>query len=238
MAWYPLAIILAVSSWFWMHGTWIGSHMTHAGLQDEASFAIWVLSAILAVRMLWAETSWKKSTSNLQGQFSRARILGISPLHIAQALGVTAVATLCLMGLGAQITLARENTNFNLQKKDVPADVSGAEWISSHTGANAVIMARYVPIVYHYSQRKIVWFPPSVNPELLMAGIQKHKIDFILVVTRETDYYLPPEDDCMGALLSAYPGAFELVYQSAGFRIFRPVSGVKSSEPSDSGYTH
>ena len=29
LAWYPLGVILAVSSWFWMHGTWIASHMTH-----------------------------------------------------------------------------------------------------------------------------------------------------------------------------------------------------------------
>jgi 3-oxoacyl-[acyl-carrier-protein] synthase III len=68
-----------------------------------------------------------------------------------------------------------------------------------------------------------------------MAGIQKHKIDYIIVATRESDYYLPSEGDCMAALLSAFPNAFELAYQAPSFRIFRPLKNMESLHLSNSG---
>lgn len=228
VAWYPLAVILAVSSWFWMHGSWIGSHLTHAGLQDESSFVIWVISAILAVRMLWAEPSWKKALGGFYNWFSRARIFGPSPLQASQGFAVAAVLILCLMGLRKEITLARANTDFNLQEKGKEPDVLAGEWINSHAEANAIVMARQVPTIYHYSGRKIVWFPPSSNPKLLMDGIQIHKVEYILVVSRFANYYLPPDDVGMDALLAAYPKAFELVYSAPAFKVFRPLPNMEA----------
>ncbi|MGB2589700.1 MAG: hypothetical protein WA853_11330 [Candidatus Acidiferrum sp.] len=238
LAWYPMAVILAVSSWFWMHGEWIASQMTHAGLQDETSFAIWVLSAILAVRILWAETSWQKASFAVRDWLSRARIFRLSPVQIFQALAAIGVATICLTGLSAQVSLARANVDYDSQKSEPPPDVLAAKWINSHTEPGAIVMARYVPIVYHYSNRKIVWFPPSSNPDLLMAGIQKHKVGYIVVAIRDADYYFPPESVCMAALLSAYPKDFELVYTSSEFKIFRPLARVQGSEQASSGTQH
>jgi hypothetical protein len=234
LAWYPLAVILAVSSWFWMHGSWIASHMTHAGLQDETSLAVWLFSAILAVRILWAESSWQKSSLALQNWLSRpTRFLRISPLRILQCFVVLLVATLSLTGLESQLTLARTNLDLNSQTNSVPPDVLAAEWINSHTEPNATIMARHVPVVYHYSGRNLVWFPPSSNPQLLLEGIRNHKIDYIVVVVRLNSYYLPPEEDCMAALLSAYPEAFELVHRAPAFRVFRVVlDGAQKHQPS------
>jgi hypothetical protein len=66
IVWYPLAVILTLSAGLWMLGAWrIAWHMTHAGLQDEASFAFWLLSSIVAIWMLWAEDSWRLWLSNL-----------------------------------------------------------------------------------------------------------------------------------------------------------------------------
>jgi hypothetical protein len=239
LAWYPLGVILAVSSWFWMHGSWIANHMTHAGLQDETSFVVWTLSAILAVRILWAESSWLKASSVLQNWFSQpTRSLRVSPLRILQSFGVIAVAVLSLIGLGSQLTLARTNLDLNSQTNRMPPDVLAGEWINSHTESNAIVMARHVPIVYHYANRRMVWFPPSSNPKLLMDGIQKYKIDFVIVVTRDNSYYLPPEEDCMAALLPAYPNAFALAYQGPGFRVFRTLKNVETSQLADPGSLH
>jgi hypothetical protein len=229
VAWYPLAVLLAVSSWFWMHGSWIASHMTHAGLQDETSFAIWVLSAILAVRMLWAENSWLTQP---------ILSLRINPLRILQCLAIAGVVTLTFIGLGSQLALARTNIDLNSQTNRMPPDVLAAEWINTHTQANAVIMARHLPIAYHYSGRNVVWFPPSSNPQLLMEGIQRHKINYAIVVIRENSYYLPPDDDCIAALLAAYPHALELAYQGVGFQIFRVVSSVDGSQLAISSSPH
>ncbi len=225
VVWYPLAVILAISSWFWMHGSWIGDHQPHAGLQDETSFVIWVLSAILAVRMLWDEKSWQTLLYSFHGWFSLP--LGssrVSPLRISQSLGIAAVVVLTAVGLFMQVPVARRNVNLDSHTNAYPPDVQAAQWIHSHTDENAIIMARHVPITYHHANRKVVWFPPSSNPQLLMDGIQRHKIEYVISVTREDSYYLPADDDCLDALLAAYPGAFRLVESGPEFRIFQTVS--------------
>lgn len=224
LAWYPLGVVLAVSSWFWMHGSWIASHMTHAGFQDESSFAVWVLSSVLAMRILWAESSWRSDSQAFQAWLSKPfRLIGVNPLHILQLVGVVAVTTLTLIGLGSQIAQARVNLDPSSRTNSMPADVLAAEWLQSHTPPGAVIMARHVPTVYHYSGRNLVWFPPSSDPKLLMDGIKAHKIEFIVTVNRENNYYLPPENDCMAALLLAYPNAFDLIYDSDQFKVYRTV---------------
>jgi hypothetical protein len=210
--------------------------MTHAGLQDETSFAVWVLSAILAVRMLWEETSWQRAATAIQSWFSQPfRFPRISPLRLVQLLGGLAVLVLSFIGLASQIDSARANLRPISQANSQLPDVLAAEWINSHTDSNAIVMARHVPIVFHYAARKIVWFPPSSNPQLLMEGIQKHKIDFVIVVTRDNSYYLPPEEDCMAALLPAYPNEFDLAYQSAGFKIYRTLKNRATSQLKSSG---
>ncbi len=230
VVWYPLAVILAVSAWFWMHGSWIGSHQPNAGLQDETSFVAWVLSAILAVRMLWDEKSWQTKASSFHDWFFRP--LGSSrvrPIRISWFLGIAGVIVLTAVGLSMQFAVARRNLNPDSHTNAYPPDVLAAQWIQSHTTQSAIIMARHLPITYHHSNRKEVWFPPSSNPQLLMEGIQRHKIDYVIAVTRDDSYYLPPEDECLAALLAAYPGALRLVHSGPEFRIFQVASNEAAS---------
>lgn len=231
LVWYPVAVILAVSSWFWMHGSWFASHMSHAGLQDEASFFVWIVSAIVAVRMIWAEAAWLQSSTRLVDWFTRpGQFYGLTPFRISQHLLMALVLALIVTGLGAQLTLAHTNLDLNSKTNSTPPDVLAAQWIAIHTEPSAIILARHVPIVYHYARRKLVWFPPSSNPNLLMDGIRKHKIDYVVVVTREDSYYLPPEEDCMVRLFDAYPGTFELVQQGAGFKVLRVLGNHSPSQ--------
>jgi len=222
--WLPWAFILAVSTWFWMHGTWIGEGLSHAGLQDELSFVVWVLSALLAVRMLWNEASWQTVVCSFRAWFSRP--VGpsrVRPLRISQFLGIACLVVLTTAGLFIQVAVARRNLNLDSRINAYPADVQAAQWIRSHTGENAVIMARHVPITYHYANRTVVWFPPSSNPQILIEGIGRLKIDYVVSVHRDDSYYLPPEDDCLAALLAAYPDALRLVQTGPGFRIFQRI---------------
>jgi len=59
---------------------------------------------------------------------------------------------------------------------------------------------------------------------LLMEGILRQKVNFVLVVRRENNYYLPPEDECFAPLLTAYPGAFRSVYQAPDFNVYHVVA--------------
>ena len=87
----------------------------------------------------------------------------------------------------------------------------------------AIVMARQVPIVCHYAKRKVIWFPPSSDPQLLMEGIRKHGPQYVIVVRREYNYYLPSDYDSFAPLLKMHPEAFRLVCQAPGFKVFQVV---------------
>jgi hypothetical protein len=221
VVWFPVAVLLTISAWLWMHGSWITGGLPHAGFQDEISFAFWLLSAILAAWMAWAGRGWLGSASTVWRTYAMSiGALRIDVLRILQLLAVVIVTALIGAGVRMQLEIGRANVDLKSATNRLPPDVEAGEWIRSHTDTNAVVMARHVPTVYHYANRKLVWFPPSSDPHLLMAGIQKHKIDFVIVVRRENSYYLPSDDDSFAPLLVAYPKAFRLVHETPQFRIF------------------
>jgi hypothetical protein len=223
--WFPVAAFLMVCSWFRMHGSSITGQWPHAGFQEMASFAVWLLSAILAARMVWVGTGWMTPASAFFLRHSGA--IGtqrISPLRILQLLGIAAVASLIIAGVTMQLKIGLANLDLNSPVNRLSPDAEAGAWIRAHTDPNVIVMARDVPAVYHYSERKVVWFPPSSNPQLLMEGIRKHKIDFVITVQRAQSYYLPSDEDCFAPLLKAYPEAFRLVDQAPEFRIFQVVT--------------
>jgi hypothetical protein len=222
--WFPVAALLMTSAWFWVHGTGMGKQLPHAGLQDETSFVVWLFSAILAAWMIWANTAWLPPISSLMRRcFRPFEVLQIAPRRLSQVAGIIVVAIMVVIGLTTQLKIAQANLNKDSAINRFPPDAEAGVWISSHTDPNAIVMARHVPIVYHYSQRKVIWFPPSSNPQLLMEGIVTHRVNFLIVVRRQSSYYLPTDDDCFAPLLTAYPKAFHLIEQGPDFRIFQVV---------------
>jgi hypothetical protein len=226
LAWFPIAILLVINSWFWMHGIGTASHLPHAGLQDETSFVVWLLSAILAAWMVWADTSWLRPVTLLRGRVWTISGQKRSLMRIAQPLGLVAVTVLVLIGLKRQVAIGRVNLDLNSTVNRLSADAEAGEWIRSHTDPNSIVMARHVAILCHYSNRNLIWLPPSSNPQLLMDGISRHKINFVVVVQRKFNYYIPSDDDSFNPLQTAYPGAFQLVHQGPEFRIFQVTPGA------------
>lgn len=226
-AWLPASLVLAFSAWRWTQGAVVSRHLLHPSLQDEASLVTWVLSAIVAAWMAWAGSGWWTQASPVLQWSSR-------PKRALQLLAAVGVIGLIITGLGQQIALGRENVDLASVVNEVPPDPKAAMWIDSHTDTGAVIMARQVPTAYHYSRRRVVWFPPSSNPQLLMDGIRRLHVDYVVVVHRQYSYYLPPDDDCFAPLLAAYPEAFRLAFQAPEFRVFlvlerdQRLPGVKS----------
>ncbi len=224
LVWFPVAAILTASAWFWVHGAGIAKELPHAGLQDETSFVVWLLSAMLAAWMIWADTAWLTPASALWRRcFGPIGKPQMSPLRISQISGIVLVAGMIVIGLTTQLKIARANLDLNSATNHFPPDAEAGVWIRSHTDANAVVMARHVPTMYHYSNRNVIWFPPSSNPQLLMEGILKHKVNYLVVVRRQSSYYLPSDEDCFAPLVAAYPDAFRLVEQGSEFRIFQVV---------------
>jgi hypothetical protein len=223
MVWLPVAAILASGTWEWMHGSGFASQFPNVGLEDEFSFAVWLLSGIVAAWMVWAGTRWLTPASafgRLCSMLGRARRITSSP--VVALLGTMAFVGLLLAGLVLQIRIGSINRDPDSDINQLSSDAEAGKWIRSHVRADAIVMARQVPTVVHYSNRKVIWFPPSSNARLLMDGIVKHRVNFVLVVRREAFvYYRPSDDDCFVPLFRDYPGAFRLIYQVPDFRVYQ-----------------
>ncbi len=133
---------------------------------------------------------------------------------------------LLIVGMRMQLQIGHANRERDMATIQLPGDVQAGVWLNSHTAENAVIMAMHVPIVYHYSQRNTVWFPPSRNPQMLMDGILRYKINFVIVVARNNSYYLPPDEESFDSLHKSYPDKLRLVHQTPQFKIFQVIAST------------
>jgi hypothetical protein len=219
--WLPVAAVLGFASWRWMHGMSLSGPISHAGLQDESSFAVWTLSGILAAGMIWKGAAAMDSFARFGNGISHLTgKLQIRPKGVAQLFGGAVVGGLIFLGISEQLDLQRDNLDVRSAQHRPPADVEAALWVREHTPPNAVVMARQVPATYHYSGREIVWFPPSSNAQILMEGIRKYKVNYVVLIRRKQSYFLPPEEECFAAVLAENANAFLPATETAGYRIY------------------
>jgi uncharacterized membrane protein len=120
-----------------------------------------------------------------------------------------------------QLRIGRANLHFRVQDDDLYPDIEAAQWIQANTASSAVVMARKDDLVYHYGQRQVIWFPPSSNPELLMAGIRRYHVEYVVVANDNERYWTPIVGQSFAVLFRAYPKAFELVHQTANERVYK-----------------
>ena len=219
-AWLPVGAILTICAALSIHGFPIGGQSPYVKLQNELSFAVWLLSAVLSAWIIWKNTGWLKPASAAVQSWSKSvAVTRMIRPRLLQALAAAIVLCLIFLGLTMQLKEARANLDPN-SIVNHSADADAGEWIRSNTDPAIIVMARQVPSVHHSSQRKVVWFPPSSDPRLLMKGIVEYKVKLIVVV-RDSYYYLPPDDVCFDALVAAYPDSFHLIYKTQEFEIFR-----------------
>ncbi len=223
----PVAGVLAYAGWRWTHGIAASTPISHAGLQDESSFAVWTLSGILACWMIWKGSAWVDSIAPLAKWFSRPIMpFKFSPRGLARLLGAAVVAGLIFVGVTDQLNMRRSNLDLTSAQHRPPADLEAALWVRDHTESHAVVMARQVPVTYHYSGRTMVWFPPSSNAQILMEGITKYKVNYVVLIRRKESYFLPPEEDCFTAVLRENANAFRLLVNTAKYRIYETITKV------------
>jgi len=184
-----------------------------------ACIAIWFLAACVSV-LVGRRDVMRKLTSLLESTVS-ARGVRVSVGALA---GGIAVACILATGVWAETMVGLENL------RTVPESnptIEAAEWIRGHGAAGAVVMARWEALAYHYSGHRVIWFPASTDPELLMAGIRRNHIRLI-VVSEEDDgqsYWKPSDSHCFRVLMRAYPGLFRQVHQGQQEQIYEYLPG-------------
>jgi hypothetical protein len=150
------------------------------------------------------------------------------PLSSHWRVGIAVVvACLFVLGVRSQVRIGLGNLHFRAEDDSFYPDREAAEWIGENSPPSAVVMARKDDIVYHYDgHRRVIWFPPSSDPDLLMSGVRTYNVRYIVVVAGNDSYWSPPASDCFALLYEAYPKAFELVHQSANERVYEVSADV------------
>jgi hypothetical protein len=155
----------------------------------------------------------------------------ISPLQLARGAGYLIVVGLVMIGIAIEARMARENlrtaVSSDAERTSVgevmAPEVEAGIWLRSNTPPESVVMARHLPTVCHYAERKLVWFAPISDPDILLKGIEKHRVDYVVAIKHVPPYYLPDDDYCCSRLLAAHAGNFRLVLQRDNLRIFKVV---------------
>jgi len=207
----PMSALLALGAIAWTYQ--LGGSAV-PGVQAKASIVGWSVCAVLSAWLLRQRPSTSSSNSVTDTRVRRA-LRQPTSIVLGAVLGAVVV-----MGIRGQLRVARENLDIQSPLNILSPDVEAAEWLAAHSEPRAVVMARHEPVVRHYAHRRVVWFPPSSDAQMLMSGIQRLGVRYIVVVHRTENYYLPSDDISFARLVSAFPTAFGQVYRTARVQIF------------------
>ena len=209
------------------------SHAGH-GSQDKMSAALWVVCALLCAALMW-----KKSLSAMELSSWARRLVsgsyetGNVSLSPARLLVLLLLAGLVVRGVAAEIPIGRENVTLGMARLNNNPEIQAARWFEANTSPDTVVASRLTSLLHHYSGRRVIWFPPIADPKMLMDGIRRHHIQYVLVVERGFYYYQPPDPVCFEGLEKAYPQSFRLAEASGQVKIYEVLpdsSGVASNK--------
>lgn len=150
-----------------------------------------------------------------------------SHLTVLHCAGAATMAGLVALGIALQVGIGLNNRIFDVTGHLLYQRVKAARWIDQHTASRSVVMARQHDVIYHHANRRVVWFAPISDPKVLMDGIERLHVDYILA-TDMWNYYLPTENDSVAALVKRYPQALRIVHEESNWRIYEVVHGGTS----------
>lgn len=187
-----------------------------------ACIAMWTVVACLSAVILAGGRNLMRKLSLLLESAVSVRGVPVSRAKMAGGLALT-----CMLATGAWMQAVAGVENLRSVPETDPS-IEAAEWIREHSAPDAVVMARWEARVYHYSKRRVIWFPASTDPKLLMAGICRHHIRFIIITDTDDSksYWKPSEGHCFQTLMCAYPAQFRHVHQGAHEQVYELVSAV------------
>jgi hypothetical protein len=216
----PVSVVLA---FFEIREAWAGG--TARGFQDKISAVVWMVCAILCLRLIWKGALpsfepplWARIV------FTKSYAVGNLSFSLAHLSGALVLACLVARGVAAEIPMGLENLAAGPTRLDRNPEIQAARWIQAHADPDAIVASRLTSLIHHYSGRRIIWFPPITNPDILMLGIRQYHVQYVIVIGRGFNYYLPPDPVCFEVLYKAYPYAFRLADAKGQVKIYEVLS--------------
>lgn len=186
---------------------------------------IWLFIGCLSVVILAGGPELMRRLSLLS---DRVVSVGRIRLSGAEIVGAVAMTFLLVAGIGMQMAAGLENLR---RVPEMDPNIEAAKWIRGHSAPGAVVMARWEPLVYHYSGHKVIWFPASSDPELLIAGIRRNHVRLIVVTEDQDDsYWRPSDSSCFQVLAYAYPMLFQQVHKGAHERVYELANEIQPTD--------
>ena len=199
---FTLALLGSVSSFMW------GKETAHP--QMWACLVGWLLVAgcsifvfSLGPKGLESVSIWLQRPFMIHG-YSMGRWL----------CGLAAVATFVFaIGVGLEVKDGLKNLRADLTADDFDyPEIEAGQWIKANSPPSTVVMARKDDMIFHYSQRRVIWFPATRDAEVLMAGIKRYQVKYVVIHEGNDSYWRPPAKECFAALLGKYPSFFRVVH--------------------------
>lgn len=193
-------------------------------MQPRLGAIAWALVAAASLWLRRSSSSERLPGPPAQGRFAPTAFVPkwLPPSSLPRFGAIALVGTLVARGIDMQVEIGRKNLQFDETRYPALGRVAAARWVAEHSPTTAVIMAQQQDVVHRYSNRKVVWLPPLSNPQQLLQGIRRLKVDYI-VVTNVWTYYVPSETESIDALLTSYPDAFRIAHDEPRFKIIEVV---------------
>ncbi len=210
----PLGVVASLNAWG------AGPSLS-SGLQWRVSAAVWFAVTALAAWVTRYDRvpAWLAKVPD-RAIFQKRVSVGSLSFNFMQ-LGAAALAVLLVVkAISRDLPLGRMNLAFGEAGLEHVPDIVAARWIRSHTDPNVVVAARHVPLVYHHSQRRVIWFAPVVRPHVMFEGLRRLGVRYVIVVARDDSYYQPSDEVCFDIVERAYPNAFRMAAQLDQARIY------------------
>ncbi len=195
------AVLLAMS----LHG-WVINH--DAGIQPRLATWFWAVSAAL--------TLWLGRRPRLRRSVAFRMIL---PSPIWRACGWVAIAALCRPGIMTQSANARSNVRITEPELLHYPTAEAARWLNQHTPKDAVVMSFNPWILFAMTGRRVVAFPPTARPGVILDVARKYRVQYLVVL--EDSWYVPTQEERLLILQRTDPAGLEPVALDKRFRVFR-----------------
>ena len=195
-------VLLAMS----LYG-WAAHH--DAGIQPRFATAFW---AVCAVFTLWLGLRPRLS------QPAASRVIP-TPSPFWRVCGLALIIVMCGLGISIQPASARSNLRITEPELLHYPTAEAARWLNQHTPKDAVVMSFNPWILFAMTGRRVVAFPPTARPGVILDVARKYRVQYLVVL--DDSWFVPTQEERLLILQKADPAGLEPVALDKRFRVFR-----------------
>jgi hypothetical protein len=186
------------------------------GLQAQASMLFWPFVAI-GSGFFWVLARRSRAA---QARAALDSLVAFLCSCRAQYGIVCGVVVLVGIGVYQQAAHARTNLAPDASSFRFRASADFSYWLRG-SAQDGVVMAQHYTIVHRLSGRRVVGFPITSDPKIILKVVASENVRYLVVNDPvKYEYYFPTEEERWRRIDLAAPSMFHLVHRGPGYRVF------------------